>query len=702
MYDLTIALCFSPGCVKPDDLYRLAWADDPRVSPDGHTVAFVAIGLDEEKNDYTASIWLVPVDGSEAPRRLTAGPKQDLAPRWSPDGTRLAFVSNRGEKIKAKQLYVIPVAGGEPSRLTELDEDVGEVAWSPDGQRLAFSARVRDPEYEEEDEKRRRPRQVLAPAVQVRQRGLDGRPAAAPVRRRRPTARSRRASSRKATSKTEALPGRRTEAGSRSRRPARQDWDIERVHHVYLVDPNGGEPEQLTEGRALVRGALLVAGRLADRLPVQSRRVRLPASRPDRRGRRGHRGAPPADRPRSTSTARPTRPVREPVWAGDVAPVRGRGRGQQRLRTAFLPTARPAPSRCSTETCGSPASTGPAARRSHTATTPTSPPEVFSGEKQLRDVELGLQVVGRALGAGALHGGLGRRVRGRGVADAACRLRGRTSGTPSCSASTAAPSRSTATGSSTSSRSTRVPATRCSTRTRAARRATRRSGAGRSTGRSRAGPAGEPVDYEDVTAVVDAALERFDFCDPDRLGVLGGSYGGYMTSWIVSHTDRFRAACSERSVNNFVLEGGSSDIGWVLQGDRRRVLVRGAGRLPEALAVALRGEHHDAAPHPPFRERPALPGRPRGGPVRDPPAAEARGRARPLPGRVARAHAVRVAAAPRDALRSDPRLVRALPGAGHAGTAGRLTPIIESRVTSAASSSSPSPSVASGRRGTTR
>jgi len=80
------------------------------------------------------------------------------------------------------------------------------------------------------------------------------------------------------------------------------------------------------------------------------------------------------------------------------------------------------------------------------------------------------------------------------------------------------------------------------------------------------GPGWGTRDYEDVTAVVDSALERFDFCDPDRLGVLGGSYGGYMTSWIVSHTDRFRAACSERSVNNFVLEGGSSDIGWGFKG----------------------------------------------------------------------------------------------------------------------------------------
>ena len=63
-----------------------------------------------------------------------------------------------------------------------------------------------------------------------------------------------------------------------------------------------------------------------------------------------------------------------------------------------------------------------------------------------------------------------------------------------------------------------------------------------------------------MLAVVDEAVQRFSFCDPERLGVLGGSYGGYLTSWIVGHTDRFRAACSERSVNNFVLEGGSSDI----------------------------------------------------------------------------------------------------------------------------------------------
>ena len=73
------------------------------------------------------------------------------------------------------------------------------------------------------------------------------------------------------------------------------------------------------------------------------------------------------------------------------------------------------------------------------------------------------------------------------------------------------------------------------------------------------------VDHQDVEAVLDTALDRYDFCDQDRLGVMGGSYGGYMTSWIVGHTDRFRAACSERAVNNLYSEFGSSDIGWVFK-----------------------------------------------------------------------------------------------------------------------------------------
>ena len=79
------------------------------------------------------------------------------------------------------------------------------------------------------------------------------------------------------------------------------------------------------------------------------------------------------------------------------------------------------------------------------------------------------------------------------------------------------------------------------------------------------GPGWGTVDYQDLMAVADEAVKRFDFCDPDRMGVLGGSYGGFMTSWIVGHTNRFKAACSERAVNNLVSMYGSSDIGWVFK-----------------------------------------------------------------------------------------------------------------------------------------
>jgi dipeptidyl aminopeptidase/acylaminoacyl peptidase len=61
-------------------------------------------------------------------------------------------------------------------------------------------------------------------------------------------------------------------------------------------------------------------------------------------------------------------------------------------------------------------------------------------------------------------------------------------------------------------------------------------------------------------ACVDEAVRRFDWIDESRLGIIGGSYGGYMTSWVISHTDRFKAACSERACNNLLTMEHSADI----------------------------------------------------------------------------------------------------------------------------------------------
>jgi len=69
-------------------------------------------------------------------------------------------------------------------------------------------------------------------------------------------------------------------------------------------------------------------------------------------------------------------------------------------------------------------------------------------------------------------------------------------------------------------------------------------------------------DYNDLMAAVDFALEQYDFIDQDRLGVTGGSYGGFMTNWIVGHTNRFKAAVTQRSICNWISFYGVSDIGY--------------------------------------------------------------------------------------------------------------------------------------------
>jgi dipeptidyl aminopeptidase/acylaminoacyl peptidase len=122
----------------------------PKLSPDGTTVAYTVTELDGEKNREYARIWLLDL-ATEKSRPLTSGTAKDLNPVWSPDGRWLAFTSDRTEKT---QLWVAPVDGGEPQQVTDLPGGVEDQSWSPDGTRLAFVSRV-GPEAPEENEPRR-------------------------------------------------------------------------------------------------------------------------------------------------------------------------------------------------------------------------------------------------------------------------------------------------------------------------------------------------------------------------------------------------------------------------------------------------------------------------------------------------------------------------------------------------------------------
>src|SRR4029453_5791156 len=117
--------------MAPLDLTRIAFVTDAQISPDGRRIAFVITSLSEERDEYLSNIWIVDAVGGE-PRRFTAGPRREVEPRWSPDGPRPAFLSERSPKEKP-QLYVMPADGGEPTRLTSLENGAGRVAWRPGG-----------------------------------------------------------------------------------------------------------------------------------------------------------------------------------------------------------------------------------------------------------------------------------------------------------------------------------------------------------------------------------------------------------------------------------------------------------------------------------------------------------------------------------------------------------------------------------------
>jgi dipeptidyl aminopeptidase/acylaminoacyl peptidase len=141
-----------------EDLYAFRFLTDAQLSPDGERVAFVVRTVAPEHDGYRSAIWLVPFDGSSEPVRFTSGPGQDTLPRWSQDGHTLAFVSDRaasekgdGKKRKPKNVFVLSRGGGEARQLTSFDDDCGDLAWSPDGRRLAFTVKDAKPEGAEDD-----------------------------------------------------------------------------------------------------------------------------------------------------------------------------------------------------------------------------------------------------------------------------------------------------------------------------------------------------------------------------------------------------------------------------------------------------------------------------------------------------------------------------------------------------------------------
>ena len=128
--------------MRPTDLSLLRVPGVPAVSPDGQTAVVAVTRLDLDADEYRSRLWTVPTDGSAPARPLTSGDR-DSAPAFSPDGRWLAYLS--AEPKGRPQLVVLPTAGGTPIRLTDHHLGAGAPVWSPDSRRIAYTARVPEP-----------------------------------------------------------------------------------------------------------------------------------------------------------------------------------------------------------------------------------------------------------------------------------------------------------------------------------------------------------------------------------------------------------------------------------------------------------------------------------------------------------------------------------------------------------------------------
>src|SRR4051812_48571227 len=139
-----------------EDLYRHQKVTELDAAPDGRSVACTVRSVDREKDDYLSCIWALELDGRR-PRQLTRGPGLDQSPRWSPDGTQLAFVSNRGG---SPQVHLLPRDGGEAAPLGRLPGAVSDLRWMPDARALVVTAAVDvDPDWRGERPNGRQPAQ---------------------------------------------------------------------------------------------------------------------------------------------------------------------------------------------------------------------------------------------------------------------------------------------------------------------------------------------------------------------------------------------------------------------------------------------------------------------------------------------------------------------------------------------------------------
>jgi dipeptidyl aminopeptidase/acylaminoacyl peptidase len=549
-----------------EDLLRFQMVTDPQVSPDGTRVAFVQIRMDADANEQKANIWLVSADGSAPARQITFGPRRDSRPRWSPDGRRLAFVSNR-DRDWAADLYVLELDGGEPRRVCSLPRGIEDYDWSSDGGRFALLGKPEYPDDEERppaagaEERRKRYQERVRHIKRFRYR-MDGKGQLDDETVQVWVCALEGGEPRMLTDGPFEIQRPRWAPGGGIAFLSNRDPDHDRssVSEIYLVGADDREVTQLTSyGQPMIAFSFGPDGSLAT----------LRADGPDGLSGAAHQWLYIGDECRTrhldrsayAMTMADTMPGREPldpIWSSDGRTVyfeigdagcshlyrvpAGNGEPEQVLggrrvvaqpslggkTLAFVSTAPDEPASVRAASVDG----GPEVR--------LHDPNPWVRERALAEMtHFQFELDGNCVDAWAflppglgegeraptllyIHGGphaaygwsfhlIDQILAGAGYAVIECNPPGSQTYAESFASVLL-------------------------------------------------GAWGE-LDFPYFMRLVDVAVEK-GFADPERLGVGGASYGGYSTLWVVTHTDRFKAAVSMRPVANLASFYGSSDVGW--------------------------------------------------------------------------------------------------------------------------------------------
>ena len=569
---------WNPTEMRPSDLSRLVSVSDPRLAPDGRTVAFVVLRVDMDAGCYRSAIWLAAVDGSTPPVQLSAGREHDSGPAWSPDGRRLAFTRSRATpggdpSTERHRLLIAPVDGpGEVVTVaTSTDEGFADLAWSPDGRLLAYTHRVRDERYKPEHDELRPPRRIDRLWNRFDSVGwTTDRPTQVFVANVAGTAVPRQVTA----GSFEHGPPSWSPDGTRivCAAPRHEHWDLDLASDLWVFDVVGSAPPACLTGTDRIWHAPAWS-------PDGSR---VAALFTDWQSSPRHNQVAVVDVDSGASTELTTDLDRncsplpgrdQPVWLGADAllfaaedrgevpvlrvPTDGSGSPEVVVGGRWVFGFDATPDGSTVVVSASTTAVPPelfvwradggvvrqltAVQDDFLAACPANPVERFTVPSPAGDGDIDVWLVrpaGLPVGASdrrypmllQVHGGPATQHGERWFDEA------QLYSSAGYVVALANPHGS-------------------SGFTEAWMRAIRSPLAKDDPGTGWGG-----IDYDDLMAVVDATLEREPAIDADRLGILGGSYGGYMTSWAVSHTNRFAAGCSERSVNNLYTEEWTADV----------------------------------------------------------------------------------------------------------------------------------------------